>query len=107
MQEELETLGVGDMERIFKLKRVSVYRRTSEARAGRGGFPLPIAMGGAKRNLRWNVADVRKFLQSTDDTPQTPPTLEIESAKSRQKRHVAAMKKLERFGIKVPQKAQE
>jgi hypothetical protein len=44
---------------------------------------------------------VKNFLQNADSMPQIRPTLEIESAKSRQKRHADAMKQLERFGIKV------
>ena len=101
-----ETLTVEDLMRIFQLSRVSIYRRLREARAGRGGLPLPIPTG-VKRSLLWRAEDVRKFMQSADDEPQTPPTLKIESAKSRQQRHADAMKKLERFGIKVPRKEQE
>jgi predicted DNA-binding transcriptional regulator AlpA len=102
---DFETLTVEDIRQIFKLSRVSIYRRLREARAGRGGLPLPIPTG-PKQRLLWNAEDVRKFLHN-NETPQTPPTLEIESAKSRQKRHAEAMKKLERFGIKAPQKGQE
>ena len=95
-----ETFTVEDLMRIFQLSRVSIYRRLREARAGRGGLPLPIPTG-TKRSLRWNAEDVRKFMQSADDEPQTQPTLKIESATQRQKRHNAAMKQLERFGIKA------
>jgi len=97
---DLETLTVKDLMQILKLSRVSVYRRLKEARAGHGGLPLPIPSEG-KRSLRWNAEAVRQFLQNANDTPQTPPALEIESAKSRQKRHAEAMKQLERFGIKA------
>jgi predicted DNA-binding transcriptional regulator AlpA len=97
---DIETFGTEDMMRIFGLSRTSIYRRLREARAGRGGLPLPIPTG-AKRSLRWNAEDVEKFMQSANDQPQTSPTLEIESVSQRQKRHNAAMKKLERFGIKA------
>ena len=104
---DFETLlTTEDMMRIFGLSRTSMYRRLKEAKAGRGGLPLPITTG-AKRALRWNGEDVRKFLQNASDTPQPLPALEIESAKSRQKRHAEAMKKLERLGIKTPKKEQE
>ena len=95
-----ETLTSKDIMRIFGLSKASFYRRLREARAGRGGLPLPISTG-AKRSLRWNAATVRQFLENADGTSPTPPTLEIESAKSRQKRHAEAMKQLERFGIKA------
>ena len=102
--QELETLAIEDMMRIFRLSRISIYRRLREARAGRGGLPLPIPTG-RKQRLRWNAETVRQFLQNANE-PQATPTLEIESAKSRQKRHAEAMKQLERFGIKAPQKEQ-
>jgi predicted DNA-binding transcriptional regulator AlpA len=100
--QELETLTVKDLMQILKLSRVSVYRRLNEARAGRGGLPLPIPTG-AKRSLRWNAEDIRKFLENANDVPQMPSKQEIESAAQRQKRHNAAMKHLERFGIKATQ----
>ena len=103
--QNLETLTIDDIMRIFHLSRNTVYRRLREARAGRGGLPLPIPTG-AKRSLRWNAEDVKKFLESANDQPQTSPTLKMESAKSRQKRHAEAMKKLERFGI-IPKEVQE
>jgi len=103
---DFETLTVEDLMQILKLSRVSVYRRLKEARAGRGGLPLPIPSG-TKQRLRWNAETVRQFLENANDTPQTPPALKIESAKSRQKRHAEAMKQLERFGIKATQKAQD
>ena len=96
----IETLTIDDIMKIFHLSRNSVYRRLREARAGRGGLPLPIPTG-TKRSLRWNAEDVRNFLQSANDAPKTLPTLKIESATQRQRRHNAAMKQLERFGIKA------
>ena len=102
---DIETLMVEDIMKIFKLSRVSVYRRLREARSGRGGLPLPIPTE-PKQRLLWNAEDVRNFLQN-NDKPQTATMQKIESATSRQKRHVEAMKNLERFGIKVPQKVQE
>jgi predicted DNA-binding transcriptional regulator AlpA len=102
MQDLEPLLEIRDIMRIFGYPRSTVYRRLREARAGRGGLPLPIPTG-AKRSLRWNAEDVRKFLENTD---KAPPTQEIETATQRQRRHNAAMKTLERFGIKVPQKAQ-
>ena len=95
----LETLTIDDMARIFRLSRVSIYRRLHEARAGRGGLPLPIPSGPRQR-IRWNAEDVRRFLQNANE-PQVTPTQKFESAKSRQKRHAEAMKKLESFGIKA------
>ena len=104
--QDFETLTVEDLMRIFQLSRVSIYRRLREARAGRGGLPLPIPSG-TKQRLRWNGETVREFLQSADTMPQKPPMQKIESAKSREKRHANAMKKLEKFGIRVPKKEQE
>jgi len=103
---EPELYSTDEICQIFKLARSSIYRRLREARAGRGGLPLPIPTG-AKRSLRWDAESVRMFLQSANSTPQTPPTLEIESEKSRKARHAKAMQQLERFGIKAPKKEQE
>ena len=95
----LETLTIEDMTRIFKLSRVSIYRRLREARSGRGGLPLPIPSG-PKQMLRWNAETVRQFLHKANE-PQVTPTQKFESEKSRQKRHAEAMKNLESFGIKA------
>ena len=99
----LETLTIDDMARIFRLSRVSIYRRLHEARAGRGGLPLPIPSG-PKQGLRWDAETVRQFLQNADSTSPPSP---IESAAKRTKRHRAAMNALEKFGIRIPQKEQE
>jgi len=95
---DLETLTIDDIMQIFRLSRPGVYQRLRDAREGRGGLPLPIPTG-AKRRLRWNAETVRNFLQSTE-MPQTssPP---IESETKRAARNRAAMKELEKFGIKV------
>ena len=106
MQNLNPLLTIKDIMQLFGYSRNTVYRRLREARAGRGGIPLPIPTG-AKRSLRWNAEDVRKFLESANDTPQKSPTQEIESATQRQRRHNAAMKELERFGIKATKKEQE
>jgi predicted DNA-binding transcriptional regulator AlpA len=97
---DLETLTVKDLMEILKLSRVSVYRRLKEARAGRGGLPLPIPTG-TKRSLRWNTEDVRKFLQNANETHKTPPTQEIESAAKRAARNRAALHELKKLGIKI------
>ena len=99
-----ETLGVTDLMRIFRLSRNGIYLRLRKARAGLGGLPLPIASG-EKQRLRWSADSVRLFLESASDTAHTSPTLDIETTKSREKRHVAAMEKLARFGV-VPRKKQ-
>jgi len=101
---DLETLTIDDIMRIFRLSRNSIYLRLRDAREGRGGLPLPIPTG-AKRRLRWNAETVRNFLQSAE-TPQ-PSSPPVESETKRATRHRVAMKKLEKFGIKIPQKEQE
>ena len=104
----LKTLGTEDIMQIFGLSRGSIYRRLRAGReGGQSGLPPPLPTGGAKRSLRWNAESVKRFLENTNDATQTLPALEIESAKSRQKRHAEAMKKLERFGIKTTKKEQE
>jgi predicted DNA-binding transcriptional regulator AlpA len=106
MQNLEPLLTIKNMMQLFGCSRNTFYRRLREARAGRGGLPLPIPMG-AKRSLRWNAEDVRKFLESANDMTPKPPTQEIESAAQRQRRHNIAMKELERFGIKATKKEQE
>jgi len=102
---DLETLDIEDIMRIFRIARVSVYRRLREARAGRdSGLPLPIQTG-TKRGLRWSAETVRKFLENTDRTPSMPPPSPIESATQRAARNRAALRELEKFGIKI--KAQQ
>jgi len=98
--DNLETLIIEDIMRIFRLSRNGVYSRLRKARAGQGGLPLPIPTG-EKQRLRWSAETVRQFLQNADEATQTPTTLKIESAKPRQKRHTEAMKALERMGVKV------
>ena len=104
--QDVETLTIEDMMRIFRLSRPSMYRRVREARAGRGGVFLPIETGG-KNNLRWSAGAVKAFLQNTDNTLPKSATLEIESAAKRATRNRAALKKLEKFGIKVTKNEQE
>ena len=102
-EKEPETYGMEDMMRIFGKSRQTVYRLVREARAGRGGVFLPIELGG-KNNLRWSADAVRAFLQNANSTPQKNATLEIESAAKLAARNRAAMKQLEKFGIKITQK---
>ena len=103
--QELKTFGVKNMMQIFGLSRVSIYRRSREAREGRGGFPLPIQTG-AKRGLRWNVDTVREFIENMNSVP-TMPLPHFESATKQAARHRVAMKELEKLGVKIPQKGQE
>ena len=98
--QELETLTVKDMMQIFQLSQVSVYRRLREAKAGRGGLPLPIPTG-AKRSLRWNLGTVQEFLENTNGT-RPMSSLPIESAAQRAARNRVALRNLEKFGIKIP-----
>jgi len=98
--QNIETLTTDDLMRDLKMSRSTLYRHVKEARAGRSNFPLPIQTG-PKRNLRWNAASVRNFLQNGNDTPPTSPTLKIESAKSVRVRHTEAMKKLEQKGVRL------
>jgi len=104
--QDIETYTIEDIMRIFRLSRVSIYRRLREAREGRGGLPLPIPTG-TKRSLRWNADTVRQFLQNADSTPPMPPPPTIESAAKRSARNQAALRELEKFGIKIPKKGQE
>lgn len=103
---ELETFDTEDMMRIFRLSRPGFYRRLRDAREGRGGLPLPIPAG-PKQRLRWNVETVRKFLDNTDNMPSMPLSLPTESAAKRAARNRAAMKELEKFGIKIKEKESE
>ena len=100
--QELETFDTDVMMRIFHLSRVSVYRRTQKAKKGYGGFPLPIPSG-PKQVLRWNAETVRRFLQSADTPQPTSPPI-IESPTKLSARHTAAMKELEKLGVKFPSK---
>ena len=109
-----KTLTINDIMEIFKLSRVSVYRRLRIGRGGGdSGLPIPLPMG-TNRSHRWNPETVQQFLESADDAPKTRPALKIESEKSErkqdaemQKRHAEAMKKLEKLGIKISQKEQD
>jgi len=101
---DLETLtfDTDTMMRIFQLSRVSIYRRNQKAREGRGKWPLPIPSE-PNQALRWNAATVMNYLQSAD-AHQTPSTPLIESPTKRSARHSAAMKELEKLGVKFPSK---
>jgi len=97
------TLTTDAMMQIFHLTRQTIYRRNEkEAREGRGKWPLPIPSEPGQ-GLRWNVETVRNYLQSAA-TPQTSSTPLMESPTKRSARHNAAMKDLEKMGIKVTDK---
>ena len=97
MIQDLETLTTDDMMQILHLSRAGLYRRLRDARAGRGGLPLPIA-GRAKQGLRWLAKTVREFLENVE-APQECIVPKMESEKKRRKRHSEAMKELEKLGI--------
>lgn len=101
---ELEALlTIEDVMRIFGLSRPSIYRRLREAREGRGGLPLPIPTG-TKRRLLWHVGTVREFIENPQSKPPQPP---IESEAKRAARSRAALRELEKFGIKIKKKENE
>ena len=100
-----ETLTTEDMMRIFGLSRNSIYRRHREAREGRGGLPLAIETG-AKRGLRWSAEAVKNFLQNANRATTKHSDLDFESAAKRAARNRAALKKLEKFGIKITGKGE-
>lgn len=97
--QDWETLEIEDIMQIFNFRtKTSVYRRLRGAREGRGGLPLPIPSG-PKQRLRWNKATVKQFLESAVSEPPAPQP--IESAAKRAARNRAALKELEKFGIKT------
>ena len=97
---ELETLTIKDICRIFHVAEVSVYRWVKEARLGKSQFPLPInGMLQGKRKLLWSRNAIIAFQNA--NSPQPP--IVIESATQRKKRHTAAMDSLSRMGVNIHQ----
>lgn len=97
-------LHLPDLMALFGVAESTVRRWTSEARAGRSRFPLPLDMGrngNRKGKLFWSRESIIAF--QNNDQSQVPPSMpNIESAVKRQKRHAIAMKSLERKGVILP-----
>ena len=102
--QELETLTIKDICRLFHVAEVSVYRWVKEAREGRSEFPLPInGMFQGKRKLLWNRNVIAAFQNA--NTPAPAP--KIESATQRTKRNNAALDRLRNKGVKVARRGEE
>jgi len=89
-------LKIEDIMRIFGLSRVSIYRRVSEARAGKSQFPLPI--GKRKENLRWNATDIEAFCQSRTTSMPVVASPKQQRKKARANQEVVRAT-LEKHGI--------
>jgi len=87
-----ETLTIKDIQKIFHVSPVTIYRWVNRARAGQSRFPLPI--GGHKQKLCWSKESIVAF-QNANSVPLPA----IESASQRQKRHSDAMKRLQAKGV--------
>ena len=101
-------LGIKELMRITGYSRVSVYRKTADARAGLGQFPIPVT--GKKQKLGWRAADVEAYYQARS-VPQPPvdvvsPKREP-TAKERQNRQKATAEALSRHGININPNKQE
>lgn len=93
MKHTLEPLlTVTDIMVIFLVSRVTIYRWNRLAKEGRSRFPC--AVSDTKQGLRWNPDDIRAFQNANRPPPK------IETASSRAKRHVDAMNRLEKKGVK-------
>lgn len=94
-----ETLTLKDIARIFHKTPVTIYRWVAAARKGEGNFPLP--PGTRKQRLCWSSAGIEEFMKSQSVNENCPPPpLPIESAAEREARHRAALRELEKLGIK-------
>ena len=110
-QSPAEPLGVmliDEFASLLGLAKVTVYRTVADERKhGTGQIPMPISRPGGK--MRWRVADVERFLQSTAPPPRSPPqpppvntpinSSKKQAAKSYQNRQEAARQALKRHGI--------
>jgi len=92
-------LKIKDMMRIYGMSRVSVYRKVADARAGRGGFPLPLT--GYKKQLLWNPDEVERYCQAQPAAPPVNvPSPSKQTKLMRERReHTAAI--LAEHGIKL------
>jgi len=82
------------MQEIFGYSESTLFRRLREARAGKGGLPLPLELGN-RRGLRWNPDHVRKFCETQTQTLPPEPTAEREQELD------DAMKSLKSQGVKI------
>jgi transposase len=88
-------LTIKDLQDFFRVSEPTIRRWLSEARKGEGNFPKPV--NGFKRKLLFRPADVERWAGC--EQQQAP--VRVESAKSREKRHNAAMKRLQTKGVSV------
>jgi len=94
-------LHLPDLMALFGVAESTVRRWTSEARAGRSRFPLPLDMGrngNKKGKLFWSRESIIAF--QNNNQSQAPPNIES-SATQRQRRHNAAMSRLQAKGVNV------
>jgi hypothetical protein len=97
MSDIYETLTLEDLCRIFHVAPVTIYRWTSEGRAGKTTFPVPLS--GFKRKLLWSRDAILRYQNGGTPAPPQP-----ESAKSRAKRNAVAMASLRRRGVNIKAK---
>jgi predicted DNA-binding transcriptional regulator AlpA len=69
-------LTIKDMMEIFGYSRVSVYRKVADARAGIGGFPIPL--NGFRQKLLWDRSEIERYCQ-TQPLPVAPPPVNVDS----------------------------
>jgi predicted site-specific integrase-resolvase len=89
------------MQKLLTLKDLLLIIGVSETTLRRwiaaGIFVKPVTTG-FKRKKFWNPADVERWMGSNR---QSPPVAKVESETQRQRRHSAAMKRLQSKGVRV------
>jgi predicted DNA-binding transcriptional regulator AlpA len=102
-RKKLETLGIEDMMKIYKLSQVSIYRRVSAARAGQIRFPIPIS--DRKQKLCWSAAEVEAHCQARA-SPQSPVNVANprHRAKENREQRESTATVLAKHGIGTPTK---
>ena len=89
-------LTLRDLMLILNLSEATLRRRIAESRAGIGNFPKPVT--GFRRKLLFRPEDI----ESWAGCQQSVPVAKNESSTQRQRRHSAAMKRLQSKGVRVP-----
>ena len=89
-------LTLRDLMLILNLSDATLRRRIAESRAGIGNFAKPVT--GFRRKLLFRLEDIESWAGSQ----QSAPVAKIESSTQRQRRHNAAVKRLQSKGVRVP-----
>jgi predicted DNA-binding transcriptional regulator AlpA len=97
---EPKVLLIAEVAALLRVSQTTIYRWTSESRAGRSDFPAPISRRKGKN--RWLAADIERYIES--QSAGLPEYVRpAQRKKDYQCRQDAAVTALARHGIRINQ----